>query len=84
MPTLEPWKQKVNRTIYRLCQAEYLRANLLPNGQMRKKHVPYTVPDEAKALIDCLNKNDEHQAKTLLMHDYKTEKFANQKKENQK
>ena len=65
-----PWRDKVHKVINALCRQSYLKANMLPNGQLRKRHVPYTVPQEAQDLIKCLNSNDEVAAKSLIMHDY--------------
>jgi hypothetical protein len=69
------WKDKAHKIIGGLCRESYLKANKLPNGQLRKKHVPYSVPQEAMELVDCLNKNDEERAKQLFMHDYKIGKL---------
>jgi hypothetical protein len=70
MNEIIPWKNRVNRAINALCRAEYIKTNQLPNGRMRIKHTPYSVPQEAIDLIECLNTNNEPLAKSMLMHDY--------------
>jgi hypothetical protein len=61
------WKEKAHRIIGELSAVAYRQANRLPNGTMRKKHVPYSIPAEAAELVDCLNKNDERRAKALFI-----------------
>lgn len=34
----------VSDKIKRICAKEFIKVNKLPNGQYKKKHVPYTVP----------------------------------------
>ncbi len=73
---MNSWREKANKVIYDLCKQSYLKSNLLPNGSLRKKHVPYSVPEEAIELIDCLNTNDEARAKSMFLFDYKIEKLS--------
>jgi hypothetical protein len=78
MSTIQPdkaWRNKAHRVIYALCQQSYLQANLLPNGTLRKRHVPYSVPDEAEQLVKCLQNNDEETAKSLFLHNYAISKL---------
>ena len=60
---MKPWEEKAHKIISELCLASYAQANVLPNGRLRKKHVPYSVPNEARFLVDCLKRQDEHAAK---------------------
>lgn len=46
----------------------YLKANVLPCGKLRKKHVPYSVPEDAAFLVQCLQRDDEHSAKALFIN----------------
>ena len=61
------WQDQVKRAIGALCRVSYLQANLLPNGKLRRRHVPYSVPDVAQDLIDCLNTDDEERAKAIML-----------------
>jgi hypothetical protein len=60
------WQNKAKDIIAKYARQAYLQANQLPNGKIRKKHLPYTVPEICEALIDALNKDDEHEAKRLF------------------
>jgi hypothetical protein len=64
---MKTWQDKAHSIIYSECQREYLKANLLPNGRMRKKHVPYSSPELADTLRDCINNNDEEMAKFIFL-----------------
>ena len=59
---MKTWRDKANRLISKLCLEANRAANL-----GHKKHVPYRVPELAKELVDCLEKNDEHRAKSLFL-----------------
>lgn len=72
---MKTWQDKVHQTIHALCTQEYLRANQLSNGQLRKCHAPYSVPAEASELCDCLKHNDEHRAKSIMMYNYRISKL---------
>lgn len=63
---MEPWEQKAHRLIAEMARAAFERANRLPNGQLRKKHVPYTLPNDAVRLVKYLGENDEVGAKALF------------------
>lgn len=69
-----PWKIKVHKLIYLLCQQSYLQANRKKDGSFYKKHRPYSIPETAERLIDCLNKNDEELAKAIMLFDYEVRK----------
>ena len=61
------WRAKANEIIGTLCRESYLAANTTKSGKRRKRHVPYSVPVTAKALVECLNKNDEVRAKNIFL-----------------
>jgi hypothetical protein len=56
------WQEKAKRIIADECAASYRAAN-----KGRKRHVAYRVPEIAAALIEALNKDDEHEAKRLFL-----------------
>jgi len=64
---MKPWERKAHQIIYAECQREYLAANRLPNGRMRVKHRPYTVPELAEQLRLCLKNGLEEQAKMIFL-----------------
>jgi hypothetical protein len=72
---MKTWQDKANLVIYGLCSQSYRQANYR-DGKPLKHHVPYSVPQEAKDLIDCLNNNDEAGAKAMFLHNYAIEKLA--------
>jgi hypothetical protein len=63
------WQNKAKDIIAKHARTAYLQANQLPNGKIRKNHVSYSVPEICEALIDALNKDDEHEAKRLFQVD---------------
>ncbi len=63
---MTPWREKANRLIANLSMMAYREANYR-NGKKLKRHVPYSIPALASQLVECLNKNDEHQAKALFL-----------------
>lgn len=64
------WQDKVHRRIAELCLQAYLRANTKRDGTRYAKHVPYTVPAEADALVKALGENDEETAKGIFVHGF--------------
>ncbi len=58
---------KAHRIIGVLCMASYVKANTRKNGRRYKKHRPYSVPEEAQDIIDCLNRDDEPTLKAIFM-----------------
>ena len=64
---MQTWRNKANREIARMCAASYRQANTLKSGKLRKRHIPYSVPEVAQDLIDCLNTDDEHRAKSIFV-----------------
>lgn len=61
------WQHKAHRMISEMCMTEWRRANVKADGSMRKRHVPYAVPDDAKMLMECLRTNDEITAKEYFV-----------------
>jgi len=57
------WQDKAHRIIHQLCVESYLQANELPNGRLRRCHVPYAIPEEAQQIIEWLNTDNEIAAK---------------------
>lgn len=68
---LEPWKQKSHKVIYSLCRQSYEFNNVSKSGRKSSRHIPYSVPQEAQDLIDCLNTNNEEKAKAMFLFNYK-------------
>lgn len=64
------WRNKVNQVILSLCADAYKKANILPNGQKRKRHVPYSVPELAQELVKALGEDNEEKCKSLMMWEY--------------
>lgn len=73
----ETWQDKAHRVIAECCKTSYLHSNQMPNGRLRKRHVPYAVPALAEDLIGCLKRNDEVQAKALFIRLAFSPDFAN-------
>ena len=67
---MKPWEVKAHALVAMLCRASFEAQNRLPNGKLRKKHRPYSVPETAQRLIECLNRNDEETAKALFLFNY--------------
>ena len=63
---MKTWHDKAKEIIGRYSLESYRRANVLPNGQKRKRHVPYSVPEIATALVAALSADDELEAKRLF------------------
>lgn len=63
------WRDKAHRIIGELSRQSYMEANgLTPSGRIRKNHVPYSIPQVAVDLIDCLNTDDEERAKAIFLY----------------
>lgn len=58
------WRTKAERCIAEDCFRAWRLAN--PRGQ--KRHRPYSVPPQARALVDCLAVDDGHLAKVIFQH----------------
>lgn len=65
--TQTTWHDVVKRAIAEQCRAAYLQANTARDGARRRKHVPYSVPDLARAMVAALDHDDEHEGKRLLL-----------------
>jgi hypothetical protein len=63
---MEPWREKANRVIAELCAESYRAANYV-KGAKRKRHIPYSVPTIAQALVECLATGDEIGAKSIFL-----------------
>lgn len=61
------WRDKANREIAKLCLASWRQANVKADGTIRKRHVPYAVPELAQTLVDCLKRDDEQTAKAIFV-----------------
>lgn len=64
------WQQKAQTIIAKLSMDAYRQANTRKNGKPYKRHRAYSLPQVAHDLVDCLNTNDEHRAKSIMMWDY--------------
>lgn len=66
-----PWRDKANRIISSLCYESWKQTNFSPSGKQYKKHRPYSVPDLARDLVDCLGALNqvaaEEKAKSLFL-----------------
>lgn len=56
------WQDKVKEAIAEQCKV----ARVAARGN-RKTHVPYRVPDLARAMVEALNRDDEAEGKRLLL-----------------
>ena len=56
------WHANVKESIAAQCEESRIAAR----GK-RKRHVPYRVPDLARAMVDALNRDDESEGKRLLL-----------------
>lgn len=71
----DAWRAKAHHLIGALSRASWESANRMPNGRLRKKHVPYSIPEVAQRLIKALDENDEETAKSIFMYDYEISKL---------
>jgi hypothetical protein len=56
------WHDKVKESIAAQCE----QARLQARGN-RKRHVPYSVPELARAMVQALNEDNETEGKRLLL-----------------
>lgn len=70
---MESWQEKAHRIIAALSRESWAKVNILKNGRQRKKHVPYTIPEAAADLVECLKTNDEERAKAMFVFNYEVE-----------
>jgi hypothetical protein len=64
---MRTWHDAVKAVIAEQCAEAYRMTNTTQNGGRRRRHVPYHVPPLAKAMVDALNRDDEHEGKRLLL-----------------
>jgi hypothetical protein len=67
---MQTWRDKAHRIISDLCRQSYLQAETTKAGKRRKRHVPYSVPQAAQDLIDCIKTNNEERAKAIFLFNY--------------
>lgn len=63
----KPWQEKAHRVIAELCHDSWHQSNHDKKGNRRKKHVAYSVPVDAQALVEALGQNDEITAKAIFI-----------------
>jgi hypothetical protein len=61
------WQDKAKQLVAEHSMQAYKQANFLANGKRRARHVPYSLPEIATALIKCMNGDDEVEAKRLFV-----------------
>ena len=61
------WRNKAHTEIAKLCKESHRQANTNKSGKPYKRLRPYSVPELARDLIDCLNTDDEHRAKSIFV-----------------
>ena len=64
---MRTWRDAVKNVIAEQCAEAYRIANTTSDGRHRRRHVPYHVPPLAKAMVDALNRDDEHECKRLML-----------------
>lgn len=57
------WRALAQHIIGQECMAAYLAANT----PRKRSHQPYRVPTIAAAIVEALNRDDEHEAKRLFL-----------------
>lgn len=65
------WHVRAHKIIAALCLESYRQAN-----KGKKRHVPYSVPETAMELIECLNTDDEKRAKAIMLWDYHADRVT--------
>lgn len=60
------WQDKAHRLIGEMARSAYEKANRLPDGRFRKKHISYSLPEDAHRLVRFLGADDETGAKALF------------------
>lgn len=64
---MNSWQEKAHQIIAAEGAAAFHHANILPNGRRRKRHVAYSIPEIAVAIIKALDRNDEVECKRLFL-----------------
>lgn len=67
---MTPWEIKAHAIVARLSLAAWRAANVKRDGTIRKRHVPYTIPDTARDLVEALGRNDEEKIKAIFLYRY--------------
>jgi hypothetical protein len=63
----QTWHNKAQHLIGEMCLTSYRQENTKPDGTKYRRHRAYSVPVLAQDLIECLNTEDEHRAKSIFM-----------------
>jgi len=53
------WREKASREIARMCFESWKFVNFNKQGKQYKRHRPYSVPELARELVDCLGNWDQ-------------------------
>lgn len=64
---MRTWHDAVKEAVSVQCAEAYRKANLTNEGKLRRRHVPYRVPELAEEMVKALNNDDEHEGKRLLL-----------------
>lgn len=56
---MRTWCDKANRIIAELSWDAWHKANHNKQGKRYKKHRPYSVPEDAQMLVECLGDHDQ-------------------------
>lgn len=67
MNMMPGWYRTAERLDNDICLDAFEKANRLPNGRLRKRHVPYSVPEYRQALRDAYQSMDELETKRIMM-----------------
>lgn len=65
--TANTWQHKAQRIIAELCSESYKQANYRDGRKLKGSHRPYSVPQDAELLVQCLRTNDEETAKAVFI-----------------
>ena len=57
------WQDNIKKMIAAQAKVAYQKAN----PKKGKMHIPYTMPEIAVAMTECLNRDDEKEAKRLML-----------------
>jgi hypothetical protein len=64
---MRTWHDAVKAVIAEQCAEAYRMTNTTRDGKYRRRHVPYSVPPLAQAMVRALDRDDEHEGKRLLL-----------------
>ena len=56
------WEHKAEKVIAKLCRLAYNQTNYDKNGKKYKRYRPYSAPEDARILTDCLGMKDRQAA----------------------